>query len=128
MPNPLPFARKKLQRLARRLNSPALRSELRKGDSVTMNDAGSEEPLAEWIFVPQEARPEERGAVPAVAAELLQLPPLGTVASSLTTTDAGTVGVSVSLTRSVFTDSETSPFGVTGQEQQETNCSSGENV
>ena len=65
-------------------------------------------------------------AVVTAAAELLQLPPTGAVASNLITTAEGTAGVNVLLTRSVFTDNETRPFGVTGQEQQETNCSSGE--
>jgi hypothetical protein len=50
------------------------------------------------------------------------------VASSFTTMEVGCVGVSVLLTKSALTDSETSPFGVTGHEQHETNCSSGENA
>ena len=58
----------------------------------------------------------------------MQLPPTGAVASSLITTAVGTAGVNVLLIRSFFTDRETKPFGVTGQEQQETNCSSGENA
>src|SRR5437764_13248903 len=59
------------------------------------------------------------------AAELLQLPPTGTLATSLITSAVGTPGVSVLLARSCFAEKATSPFGVTGQEQHETNCSSG---
>src|SRR5664279_4960833 len=59
------------------------------------------------------------------AAELLQLPPTGTVASSLITRAVGTAGVSVLVARSALADNASRPFGVTGQEQQETICSSG---
>src|SRR5205823_4872576 len=79
-------------------------------------------------FVPQAASPGASPVSEIVEAELLQLPPTGTVETSLTTTDVGTAGVSVLLIRSLRTDSETKPFGVTGQEQQETICSSGENA
>ena len=44
----------------------------------------------------------------------------------LTTIAVGTAGVKVLFTRSRRAESETSPFGVTGQEQQEIICSSGE--
>ena len=64
----------------------------------------------------------------AMAAELAQDRPTGTVASNLITIDVGTAGVSVLLIRSFFADSDTSPFGVTGHEQHEINCSSGEKV
>ena len=63
---------------------------------------------------------------PGEAAELEQLPPTGTLAYSLITIDVGTAGVSVLLIKSLLADSETSPFGVTGQEQHEIICSSGE--
>jgi hypothetical protein len=43
----------------------------------------------------------------------------------LTTRAEGIAGVSVLLARSFFAESETRPFGVTGQEQQDTSCSSG---
>ena len=42
--------------------------------------------------------------------------------------ESGRIPVSVLLTRSLFAVRCTSPFGVTRQEQQETNCSSGENA
>jgi hypothetical protein len=63
-------------------------------------------------------------AVPAVDA--LQAPPV--VARSFMTTDVGTPGVRVLLIRSLRAESETSPLEVTGQLQQEINCSSGEKV
>jgi hypothetical protein len=63
-------------------------------------------------------------AVPAVDA--LQGPPV--VASSLITMDVGTPGVRVLLIKSLRAERETNPSGVTGQEQQETSCSSGEKV
>ena len=52
----------------------------------------------------------------------------GAVAKSFTTTELGLDGVSVLLTRSFFADKLTSAFGVTGHEQQEIICSSGENA
>src|SRR5262245_4521819 len=55
-------------------------------------------------------------------------PPVGCEASSFTTIPVGTPGVSVLLIRSLRDDSESSPFIVTRQVQQETSCSSGENV
>src|SRR5882672_8600305 len=60
-----------------------------------------------------------------LAAELVQLPATGTLATSLITSAVGTAGVSVLLARSDFAEKATSPFGVTGQEQQDTSCSSG---
>jgi hypothetical protein len=50
------------------------------------------------------------------------------VARSLTTTDVGTAGVRVLLIKSLRAERETSPFGVTTQEQQAAICSSGENT
>ena len=44
------------------------------------------------------------------------------------TIEVGTAGVNVLLIRSCRADKETRPFGVTGHEQQEINCSSGENA
>jgi len=67
-------------------------------------------------------------AVVTAAAELLQLPATGSVATNVITREVGMPGVSVSAARSFFADSETRPFGVTGQEQQDTSCSSGVNV
>ena len=48
------------------------------------------------------------------------------VETTFTTTDDGRMGVSVLLMRSSTTENDASPLGVTRQEQQETNCSSGE--
>src|SRR5947209_1128790 len=84
------------------------------------------------MVVPHAARPGARvfPAVPAVAALLLQLvpdpPAPARVETSLMATELGLTPVSVLLIRSFTTDSETSPFGVTRQEQQDTSCSSGE--
>src|ERR1035438_2195414 len=72
--------------------------------------------------------PSASVAVITAAAELLQLPAMGNVASNLITRASGTAGVSVLPARSFFAESATRPFGVTGQEQQETNCSSGVNA
>ena len=55
-------------------------------------------------------------------------PDCGIEATSFTTSDVGTAGVSVLLTKSLCADNDTNPFGVTGHEQQETICSSGENT
>ena len=76
--------------------------------------------------MPQAASPGDNPACEIADAELVQLPPTGAVATSFTTTEVGTAGVSVLLVKSLLTDSDTSPFGVTGQEQHDTNCSSGE--
>src|SRR5882672_4979671 len=77
---------------------------------------------------PHAARPGARVRLVTRAAELVQVPPEGTVANSLITIEDGVAGVRVLLVRSFFTDSETSPSGVTGHEQQATICSSGENA
>jgi len=79
-----------------------------------------------WTVVPHASMPE--ASAPGDAAELAQLPPTGADARSLMTMDVGTAGVSVLLMRSALADSDTSPLGVTGHEQQEMSCSSGENV
>ena len=81
-----------------------------------------------WSVVPHEAKPGASVAPVTPAAESVQLPPTGTVARILITIDVGTAGVRVLLIRSFLADRETRPFGVTGQEQQATICSSGENV
>ena len=76
--------------------------------------------------VPQAAKPVAKADVPEPAVAALQ--ELPAVATSLTTIDVGTAGVSVLLIRSLRALSETSAFGVTVQLQQDTNCSSGENA
>lgn len=70
---------------------------------------------AAWRVLPHAAKPPAKV-------------PVGVLATNFKTMDVGTPGVRVLLIRSLRTDSEASPFGVTGQEQQEINCSSGENV
>ena len=72
--------------------------------------------------MPQAAIPGARLVIETLAAELMQVPPAGTLATSLTTIEFGTAGVRVLLIRSCFADRETNPFGVTGQEQQEMSC------
>ena len=76
-----------------------------------------------FLSIPANAATTSIAATP--AAELVQVPPTGRVASNLITRAVGTAGVSVLLARSFLADKETSPFGVTGQEQQDTICSSG---
>src|SRR5579864_6655304 len=84
------------------------------------------------MVVPHASIPAARSPPVAVAALLVQLVPVppvpASVDTSLTTTELGRTPVKVLLTRSLFTDKETRPFGVTRQEQQETSCSSGENA
>jgi hypothetical protein len=69
-----------------------------------------------WIVVPQASIPPAKAPVS------------GTDATSLTTADVGMTPVKVVLSKSAFSESDAKPFGVTKQEQHETNCSSGENV
>jgi hypothetical protein len=71
------------------------------------------------------ASPGAKVGVPVRRAELLQVPPTGTVASTLITMDVGFPRVSGLLMRSFLADNDTKPFGVTGQEQQETTSSLG---
>ena len=88
MPNPLPLALMKVQRLARRASSPAL--------SVAGVNAVSVPPIAVtklWIFVPHAASPGANPASEIDGEELVQLPPTGAVETSLTTTEVGTAGV-----------------------------------
>jgi hypothetical protein len=120
MPKPLPFAPMKLQSEVILVNSPALRVAGRNAVSVKAMVAGVVAVLL-WSVVPQASMPDASG--PGAAAELVQLvPPAGTDARSLMTMEFGTAGVRVLLMRSVFAESDTSPLGVTGQEQQEINC------
>ena len=67
-------------------------------------------------------------AVETAPAELLQVPPTGTVARIPTVIEVGVAGVSGLEIKSLTADRETNPFGVTGQEQHDTNSSSGENT
>lgn len=65
----------------------------------------------------------------ALLVQLVPVPPVpARVARSLITTEFGRTPVSVLLIKSFCAESETSPFGVTRQEQHEINCSSGEKV
>lgn len=89
---------------------------------------------AEWTVVPKANIPFASGNAvePANAALLVQFVPVNPapapVLTSFTTIELGRTPVSVLLIRSLFTESEANPFGVIKQEQQETNCSSGENA
>jgi len=76
------------------------------------------------MVVAQPVKPVVNGlpALPTVAALQMGAAEL----SSLTTMEVGTAGVRVLLIKSLRAESETSAFGVTVQEQQETSCSSGE--
>ena len=71
-------------------------------------------------------------AVVTIAALLLQLVPdppgPASVERSFTTTEVGTTPVKVRIVRSRLTPRFTNPFGVTKQEQNAINCSSGENA
>ena len=84
--------------------------------------------------MPQASIPPTIGfaAAPAVAALLAQEvpepPAPANVDTNLTTMEFGRIPVNVLLTRSLFAVRCTRPFGVTRQEQQEINCSSGENA
>ena len=82
------------------------------------------------VAYPQRADNPVRGIVTLINA--LQSEPLDKGSATFqpsnlefTTIDVGTVGVSVLLIKSCLTERETSPFGVTGQEQQETISSLG---
>jgi len=123
MPKPLPFAMMNVQRFLRRASSPPLSVAGMNGVSVT---AGGAPACAAWTLVPQATIPLT--IVPSPAAEFVQLPATGRVASSFTTIEVGTAGVRVLLIRSCCAESERRPLGVTGHEQQEIICSSGENA
>src|ERR1019366_9702105 len=78
------------------------------------------------MVVPQAAIPVANALFPVPAVDALQVVPVE--ASSLITMDVGTPGVRVLLIKSLRAERETRPSGVTGQAQQEINCSSGEKV
>jgi len=128
-PNPDPFALMKEQSCVSRFSSPmspgfpgsVLSIAAEKGVSVLVGPAGPT-----WIVVAHAASPRDRFAAVAIAAEAVHVPPAGLVANNFTTSAVGTAGVSVLLIKSCRADSDTSPFGVTGHEQQDTICSSGE--
>src|SRR5574338_943163 len=98
-------------------NSPALRVAGENAVSV-LPDALKVDPQASIPAV----------SAPGAAAEFVQLPPTGTLASNLMTIEVGIAGVSGLLIRSDCAESDTRPFGVTGQEQHAIICSSGENA
>lgn len=81
-------------------------------------------------MVPQAAIPVNSTFVPVPTVDALEAQPLGNPAeeSSLTTIAVGTPGVRVLLIKSLRAEREAKPFGVTRHEQQEINCSSGENT
>ena len=124
----------KLQSVPRRASSPmsapvlpVLRLAGVKAVSVT-----PKVPPMAWTVVAQATIPVARVAEVTEAAELLQpltpMPVPGFVASNLMTTEVTGAGVSVLVAKSTFTSSDTNPFGVTGQEQQDIICSSCENA
>ena len=130
MPKLLPLPMIFVQRLVIEANSPGLKLARKKGVSVTLNPVVG----APCSVVPNAciAPTNGKAAVPASAALLVQEVPLNAipapVLTSFTTTEFGRTPVSVLLVRSLVTDSETKPFGVIRQEQQEISCSSGENA
>jgi hypothetical protein len=77
------------------------------------------------MVVPEITRPATGVGDPAKRAEAEQLPAIGAVPTILITIAVGVRGKSGSLMRSDLAESETKPFGVTGQEQQETISSVG---
>lgn len=129
MPNVLPLPIMFVQRFLMLANSCSLSVALKNGVSVTARPPG-----AVWMVVPYASIPFTIGkAVPpmvASAALLVQVVPVkvsvAPVFTSFMTTELGRTPVRVLLIRSLVTESETSPFGVIRQEQQEINCSSGE--
>ena len=109
-------------------SSAGLRVDRPKGVSVTAKPLVA----AACTVVPVAINPGASGnaAVPANAALLVHVFPekaaLAPELTSFTTTEFGRTPVNVLLTKSAFTESETNPFGVIRQEQQEISCSSGE--
>ena len=89
---------------------------------------------AAWMVVPKASKPEANGklAEPATAALLVQLVLLNALPAPVFTifkiTEFGRTPVKVLLSTSLLSEREARPFGVMRQEQQETNCSSGENA
>src|ERR1017187_6618553 len=106
------------QNEVRRANSPALKPACVNAVSVTVGvPAGTA-----WTVVPQATMPAARFATGTLDA-LHEVP---AVAINFTMIEFGRAGVSVLLMRSWTAESEIRAFGVTVQEQQEINCSSGE--
>ena len=130
MPNVEPLPTMFVHRLLTLANSAGLKVAFKNGVSVTANPPDT---LA-CTVVPKASNPEANGkaAVPASGALLVQVVPVAvgpaSVFNSLTTMELGLTPVSVLLTKSLFADRDTNPFGVIRQEQQETSCSSGENA
>lgn len=131
MPNVLPLPIMFVQRFLMLANSCSLSVALKNGVSVTARPCT---PGAVWMVVPYASIPFTIGkAVPPIvasAALLVQVVPVkvsvAPVFTSFMTTELGRTPVRVLLIRSLVTESETNPFGVIRQEQQEINCSSGE--
>jgi len=78
------------------------------------------------MVLAQAAIPGASGLSMLPAVDALQTDP--DVPSSLITMDVGTAGVRVLLIKSLRAERETRAFGVTGQEQHDIICSSGENA
>src|SRR4051794_5947714 len=112
----------KPQNELRWFSSPWLRMNGWNGASVRCRGALPAGPA--WIFVPQALKPGAIAALFRVAAEPAQLEPVCSVGITFTTMLVGTAGVRVFEIRSLITESETSAFGVTAQEQHEISCSS----
>ena len=118
-----------VQRLVMLANSVGLNDACENGVSVTPNDPAIG---VLWIEVPNARSPGASGKLvdPAIAALELQEVPVNVgpapVFTSFTTTEFGRTPVNVLLSRSLTTDRELKPLGVTRQEQQAINCSSGE--
>ena len=131
MPNVLPLPMMFVQRFLMLASSAGLNVARMKGVSVRLN-APAAAPACS--VVPKASTPPAsgKGAVPAKAAELVQLVPVKLAAApvftSFTTIELGRTPVSVLLIMSWFTESDTKPLGVMRQEQQLTSCSSGENA
>ena len=131
MPKPLPLVWMNPQRFEIRVNSAALRVAVEKRVSVSPYVvAGVPEVTGKaWIVVPKAAMPVTGKLVPVPTVDALQEAAVVPAdANSLITIDVGTPGVRVLLIKSLRAEREISAFGVTRQEQQEINCSSGENV
>src|SRR5579871_2812678 len=115
----------KPHRAVMRLKSTALNVAGVKGVSTTK--AGVPPTVAAWDVEPHANMPVIWASRATVEASQT-FPVAGALPINLMTTELGMAGVKVLLIRSFFTESETNPFGVTRQLQQEISCSSGENV
>ena len=140
MPKVLPLPMMFVQRPVRLASCWSLVYDRKKGTSLAAKL------LATGVFsnlVPQARRPESpagtllflkigKFAVPASAALFVQFVPLpvgpASVGIRVTVSELGRIPVSVLLIKSPSIERLASPFGVIIQEQQETSCSSGENV